>query len=798
MPFKNLLRNVIVKWVSRFVPALILFSCGATGDETFEGGNSVQIRYTEYGVPHITADSFEGAGFGQGWAFARDNLCLSIDHAITLAGERSFRFGPGATYKDQFANLFSGGNVVNFDSDAFYRALITSERINAVKAYASDELRALVKGYARGISAHIASEALPGETCRDEAWFRDITEDDIWRRAIHIPIIQASNMFLFDLTSTEPPTGEEVFDDTVEPIVRETGGGSNAAGFGRDMTAWGGGLSFADPHYAWTGPQRFHAAHLKVPGEYDVFGGAIYNFPVPLLGFNQSMGWSITYVTDKRILAYELALDPDSPTRYRIDGDWEEMVPVEIDVPIKTAEGGETRRKTFWKTRYGFVLTGAGLRWTTTHAYALADPQLDNVRMADQYLDVSRARTVRGVKDALATRMGAPWSNIVAADADGEVFYGNFSQTPAVSEEMLERCQSATAIGAKPVLFKALGLVLNGSDTACSVQDDTEQALTRLMPAEERPWAIRTDFLHNSNDSYWLPGWDASSALEGFNPIIGDERTIRGERTRIGALMAIGRRDGTDGLGEPGVDAARWETLLFSSRNYMAELLLDDLLEDCRVNNVVDLGTEGEGTTFDLTEACSVLGKWDRTEKPGSRGSVVFREFLYRLQRKPSIGFRLEDRYWTVPFDADYPVNTPRGFRPSEETRRALAQAMTALNAANIPLDSRLRDVQTVGEADNVIGIGGNSYTYDLTITRLGEDGLGPVVLGHSYIHIVEFNGDTPQGRFIIPYSQSTNPKSPHIDDMTRVFSQQSLIDVVFSDADVEAAQIGETISLPY
>ena len=57
---------------------------------------SAEIRRTEYGIPHIVANDYGSLGYGYGYAFAQDNLCVMADRVVTLRGERSRHFGPGA------------------------------------------------------------------------------------------------------------------------------------------------------------------------------------------------------------------------------------------------------------------------------------------------------------------------------------------------------------------------------------------------------------------------------------------------------------------------------------------------------------------------------------------------------------------------------------------------------------------------------------------------------------------------------------------------------------------------------
>src|SRR2546423_259179 len=82
------------------------------------GGPSVQIRRTEYGIPHIVAGDYRGLGYGYGYAFAQDNLCTLASRVLTLRGDRSRWFGPDADSGEPLAP------ATNLDSDLYYRSML--------------------------------------------------------------------------------------------------------------------------------------------------------------------------------------------------------------------------------------------------------------------------------------------------------------------------------------------------------------------------------------------------------------------------------------------------------------------------------------------------------------------------------------------------------------------------------------------------------------------------------------------------------------------------------------------------
>lgn len=754
-------------------------------------GQRAEVRFTPYGVAHVSAASFEGAGYGYGWALARDNLCAVTERAVTLAGQRSRNMDAGARYNDPFA----GGEISNLDSDAVYLYLFPPAAIRVLKRAASPDMRALARGFAAGFNRHVASQPLPGEACRDAAWFRPLEEDDVWRRIAHVPLLETTAGLLREIVAAAPPQARQAFEPPADTATRLASletvrGASNAAAFGREGVEGGaGGLSFANPHYAWHGTERLHAFHLTVHGKLDVFGATAYGLPFPMMGFSNAVGWGITHTTDKRSTLYELTLDPADATRYLVGGRRERMRRTVVEV--MTRDGLVPRG--FWETRYGPVVEGEKIPWDRERAYAFADPERGNVRFADQFLAIARARSVREIQQAQGRFLGSPWSNVTAADRSGDVYYSNISVAADISDQQLARCVITSP--ARMFMDVADVTTLNGSDPACAWTRSNTSGQRGVIPVARRPWMVRSDVVFNSNDSHWFATDASDGRLEGYARVIGPERSTRGERTRIAALYARDIMGGSELTGAPGATPQKWERLFFSARNLTAELILDDLLADCSTRP--DVAME-DGAVVSLAHACDVLRRWDRRDTLQSRGSALFAEFLRGLEAVPMTGFALAPGYWRVPFDAADPVGTPRGFKPTDETRRLLARSLMRFQSAGVAIDAPLGDVQSVTRNGRRLPVSGSTYTYHMVRPGAFAQGQGitEVRSGDSYIHVVSLKDDGVRGRFIVTYAQSTNPASPHFADMTEVFSGGGLLDVAFTEQEVRAAQVGETVRL--
>jgi acyl-homoserine-lactone acylase len=775
----------------------------------------VEIRYTELGVPHVEAKTMEGAGYGYGWALAQDNLCVVVERTVTISGERSRSMPANETYYD----VFAGGDVSNVDSDAVYKYLLPRPIVMRAKSAASRDMQDLVRGYVRGFNAHVAGAGLPGEACRKEAWFRPLTEEDAWRRIVHFPILETSSLFLREIVAATPPSTPTTASLPADTPMRLAAfqlfrGGSNSAAFGRDAVEGGvGGVSFSNPHYFWHGTERLHVFQLSVPGKLNIFGSTAYGLPFPLMGFNDHVGWSITHATDKRSTVYELSLAPGDPTSYLVDGKAEKMKPVVVSV--ETRDGVVS--KTFWESRYGPMIEAEELAWDQTRGYAFADPELANTRFADQFLDIARATSVREIRDAQLRDAGSPWSNITASDTAGEVYYSNISVAANITDAQLQRCLVTSP--ARVLMDLTDVTVLNGAESACGWTRDPREPQPGIIPAWGRPWLIRTDMTFNSNDSHWMTSVEPDSRLEGFPRVIGPERTARGERTRIAAYYAQEIIRGGALTGTPGITPAKWEKTFFNARNLTAELILDDVIADCRKAPLVRMTTEGAGNVgivrpqahsadvvagpadggpVDTTAACNALAGWDRRDALESRGSALFAEFISGLEVVPTTDLILAPRYWRKPFNPADPIRTPSGFVPTDETRRALARAQLRLQSLGLPLDAPLGEVQGVTRNGRRLPISGSYFGYHLTRASEVKPGLGITEMrnGDGYIHIVFLKPGSVSGRFLVTFSQSTNPESPHYSDMTEVYSRESLADVFFYPADIRRAQVGKTVRL--
>ncbi len=763
---------------------------------------SAELRRSDYGIVHVKADDFASLGYGYAYAFAEDNLCLIADSYVTVNGERSKYFGPDNSW------TFTGNSTTNnnLNSDFFFKLIIAEQRIEKLLDLPPPQgplpqVRELVRGYVAGYNRYLQDtgvDNLPDPTCRGEPWVREIREIDVYRRFYQLAMLASSGVAINGIGSAQPPTAGLIPSvlPSAEDIAAQLGArwegiqiGSNAIALGSEATDTGGGMILGNPHFPWDGTERFHQAHLTIPGKLDVTGVSLFGVPLILIGYNKDLAWSHTVSSAWRFTPYQLTLVPGAPTTYLVDGVPEAMTPWDLEVESLQSDGSVTNvSRTLYTTRWGPVfneILGLPLfPWLPVQAYALADANAANFRYVNHFLETNQASSSRELLEILKRNQGIPWVNTLASDRHGEALYADISVTPNVPDDMALSCAGVLGLVTHPLL----GLpVLDGSRSSCAWRNDEDAIQAGTLGPSNMPYLLRNDYVTNSNDSHWLSS--PQQPLEGFARIIGDEQRARRMRTRSGLVMLEEHLYGDNGHT---FSRQQMQDLLYNDRQHAAHLWIDDLIPFCRLLPIM-VGLGGPVTTG---EACDVLEAWDRSDRLDSAGAVLFRRFAENLYiaNIPSGTSASQLEFldvWTQPFDVNDPVHTPSGLNVlNPHVELALASAISDLNGAGMPLDATLRQAQTERRGEEKIPIHGGPGAMGVfnAITNPWVDGEGyiDVVHGSSFIQVVSFDGDDcPDARTILTYSQSSDPSSPHFADQTRLYSESGWVEAQFCESEI-------------
>ncbi len=762
------------------------------------GRPTVVIRWTSYGVPHIWATTYFGAGEGYGYALAHDNICTIANAYVTVDAQRSRFFGPSATYQMPL----NGTTVSNIDSDFFFKQIIDSRIIDKLLARRPPfgpvpQVKQIVAGYVKGYNRYLhsvgGSRGVPDPRCRGKSWVRPITTAEVYRRVYQFVELASGDIAMRGIAEAAPPTpalsgsallgaGEPSLDPrrTAGLLARRLPqGGIGAGGIGSNAVAVGSagtrdhrhGLLLANPHASWVGDERLYQAQITVPGQINVEGASFYGFPGINFGHTATMAWGATASRAFRFTLFQLTLVPGSPTTYLYDGHPERMTSRKVTVEALQPGGSLAPvTRTLYSTRFGSVLNslqGTALGWTSATAFAFGDVNADNFRVLNTFFGINRAGSAPQVLRILEQTEGAPWNTTLVADKVGHALFADVGAVPNVSNALASRCN--TALGA--YTFSQVGLpILDGSRSACNWETDKDAVEPGLFGPSHLPHLFRSDYVTNSNDSYWLS--NPHRPLTGYARVIGDVGTPRSLRTRIGLIMTQARVSGTDGLGPAGFTVKDMQNMVFSNRQYAGELWRDQLVALCR-SLPGGLAPTSSGTPVAVGDACNVLANWGLHENLGSHGAVLFRRFVDHVMGDKVSPF-------SQPFNVNDPVHTPRGLNTSDPgVSIALGDAIQDLKGAHIPLDATPGDVQAVVHDGVRIPIHGGPGDPNGEFNAIGGvftpgQGFGPILGGSSFVQVVSWNdGPCPTGGSILTYSQSDNPLSPHFDDQTKLFSQK-------------------------
>jgi acyl-homoserine-lactone acylase len=770
-----------------------------------DGVLSADIRWTDYGVPHITADNLESMSYGVGYAFAKDNLCILADQIIKYNSQRSKYFGP-----DKVPGSGDSENLIN---DFGFLTLNIRQQAEQNFGSLSTNSKALLSGYSKGYNKYLADTGVNNidGSCAGQPWVQPISSLDVLTYSLGVALLPGAANFLPAMFVAAPqgqsylpypkvaqaqPTHFKIAPNVKLPERNPNELGSNGWGLGKDKTANGRGMVLANPHFPHTGSLRFWQFHTTIPGFINVMGGSLMGMPgVVNIGFNENVAWTHTFSTAEHFVVYQLSLnDKDSSKMSQvIDGVNREITGRELTIDVAVAPGQTIQlSKMSYSTVQGpMIVVPGNFEWGPgNNAFAIKDANTMNMDIIDHWLAMNLAKNMDEFKQAFKDYDGVIFNNTMSADKDGNVFYIDDSTVPNLTDTAIhELTTNPLLIGTKQLAgFTILPGFLSAFDFNTSV------------PFANAPQYSGTDFVQNSNDSYWLT--NENTPITGVSPLYGKVDNAQSLRSRM-AHELMNNSAGSDGVFTP----EEVEQALFSNRSYLSENIRDDLLADCQAkgSELVVLANQ----SVDISAGCAALALWDGTMNKNSVAAHLFREFAFQFYKNPQ---------WATPFDATDPLNTPSGLLNNDTTLQQFAQAIVNVEAAGVALDAKLGDVQFVerslpdGSASGVkipwAGAHNVEGGFNVFNSRPGDNGTllrrhvyqplnNDTILsaeakgyhigyGSSWMTVVNFTDQGPVARGLLSYSQSRVYGSEHNLDQTLLYSEQpQLRPLRFTEQDI-------------
>jgi acyl-homoserine-lactone acylase len=800
-------RNQLVSGAACVVVSLVL-GCGASDSGVTDGGEprlQATIRRTQYGIPHITADSWSSLGLGQGYALAEDRLCALADQVIKVRSQRARYFGAGV-------------NDANLDSDFALLALDIYATARSGLSQQPQPVVDLIAGFVRGYNRYLQDAGAP-EPCRGAPWVGPIDSVDVLAHLIDLGLINVEHPLLPAIARAQPPGASALASPPVALADLGLSGraASNAWAIGAELSEHGGGMLLANPHLPWVGELKLHEVQLTIPGQLNVYGASLAGMPGVGIGFNESVAWTFTDSQSIPVTLYTLALVPGQPTHYLIDGVERTMTTRELSVQVLDGATLATRTRTLYASEHGPIVSMAPLVWSATQAVAMRSVNSDNVSALAQLVRMMTAGSLDELKAAHELQ-GLGWANTVATDAGGRTWYMDGSRVPHLGVATLTSWSGRVRTDPFTALLARNHLAMLDGTTARDIWlSDSGGGYPHIE--KRAPQLERGDFVFNANESYWLT--NPAQLLGGFSRLYGPVGLPLFPRTRRNLSLLTDRRPEGPWGADSRVSLAELEAAALDNRGSSAELLRAAVVAHCRTSDSVVI----DGVEVAIAAACQALDSWDGTHDLGARGAAVWREFL-AIVTAAGIPAALGERglLFADDFDPMSPVTTPNTpvappASGPDPVLIAFGRAVQALTASGVAVDTAVGDLQYQMRRTTRVPVHGctgaegcmNVIDYlpglDTTLLprarRTQQPGVPGGVLGggllfdygSTFVMAVELTSGGPRAEAVMVYSQSDTAGSPHFDDQTQLWSAKQWRPVLFKDDDVKAdPQLAETV----
>lgn len=694
--------------------------------------DSLLIRRTEFGVPHITATTFHGVGVGLGYAQAEDYGVRVILSLLRSKGWMGRTFG-----RDSMESDFS--------------AALVHLRVQETYHLLDADTREMYEGFADGVNRYIrAHQSTLPSWVQPVFHGHDVAAGDIGTA----PISASRNLVLRWLrrdslardAATRSPGAfgasspeAQLALPSPEPIGADADVGSNAWALAPTRTTSRRAILLRNPHLAWTA--GYWEAHVTVPGKLDFYGDFRIGSAFSVVGgFNAHLGWATTNNAPDLDEVYELDLDATATDRYRFDGRSVAIRSREAAVEVRDGDTLIVVRRQFATTPLGPVV-----HRTANKLYIVRAGPDGEYRAGAQFLAMMRATTLRGWKQALAMRARAT-SNLTYADRAGNILTIWMASSPRLPHR-------------------------SGRDSVPIPAKVSTDIWTHLIALDSLPQSLNPPggYVHNENDA---PHFANLRAL--LDTARYPDNVERGElRLRSQhALQLI-------------ANTRRFSLEAVVQQKHSMRMLLADRVKPALLAAV--RSTPTLATDSAMQRAVAVLRTWDNTVAPASRGGLLFEAWWRRYQSQT------RDSAFAEPWSWSRLTSTPRGLGQPAKAVEALQWAIQTVTQKYGAIDIPWGDIHRVRRGSVDVPVGGCSGALGcFRVLTFAEqsDGTRVANSGDGWVLAVEFGARGPRAYSILAYGQSPDPSSPYHADQAAMFARGEFKPVRFFARDVMAHTI--------
>lgn len=506
-----------------------------------------RIVRDDFGVPHIFGATDPDVAYGIAYAHAEDDFATLQEVLAMTRGRNGALNGQAGAATDYVLHLLGARETVERDYDK-----------------QPADVRALLDAYATGLNRF--AERHPGEV-RLRRLFPVDGRDVATGFVLRSPFFFGLDAVLGALNGDKPLPTESAGPMPDAPNITPVGpttaeNGSNAFIVAPRRSADGATRLVSNSHQPWRGGVAWYELVVHSRTGWNFAGATFPGAPYPLLGHNQTLGWTNTVNRPDLIDVYRLAMN-DAGDAYRYDGAMRPLQAKRVWLPVKLwGPFVLPVPRTVYRSVQGPVIRN------TEGSFAIRYGGADQLRMVEQYYRLTRARDFAEWQRVMAMQ-GIPGTNFLYADRTGTIAYFYNAAFP----------------NRRP-----------GFDYAKVLPGDTSRAFTPgTVPWAAVPRLVNppSGFLMNANNTPWqAAGAGSEMDPKAWSPLLGVETDTTNRGTRSLELM------GADpSISEADLFAIKYDTSV--SRLSWAAKWFDSVL-------AVD--PKGDKA---LADARALLAKWD-------------------------------------------------------------------------------------------------------------------------------------------------------------------------------------------
>lgn len=446
------------------------------------------VARDRWGVPHIFGKTDPDVAYGVGYAHAEDDFS-TLQEALAMArGRLGAMNGADGAKTDYVLHLLGARATVDRDYDR-----------------QPADVRALLDGYASGLNAYARRH--PGEVKLAKLFpvdGRDIVTGFVLRSPFFYGLDQTLGALAGDTVLPSERAAPDAPNVTpVGPNGAENG--SNAFVVAPKRSADGVTRLVSNSHQPWRGAVAWYELVVHSGTGWNFAGATFPGVPFPVLGHNETLGWTNTVNRPDLTDVYRLTLN-DAADAYRFDGRWRPLEATRVWLPVKLwGPFVLPVPRTVYRAVQGPVIRNK------SGAFAIRYAGADQVRMVEQYYRITRARDWDEWSRAMAIQ-GVPGTNFLYADARGNIAH----------------IYNAMFLNRKP-----------GYDYAHVLPGDTSADFAAgTVPYAAYPKNVNpvSGFLINANNAPYLAA-GAGSEIPPQSPLLGVETDTTNRATRAVELM---------------------------------------------------------------------------------------------------------------------------------------------------------------------------------------------------------------------------------------------------------------------